>query len=54
LLIKPLKMIVGQSQSFTAAMIRYPWLSQLATKYLATSVPSEQTFSAAGNIANIK
>jgi len=44
-------------QWWAASMIRYPRLSQLATKYLsppATSVPSEQAFSAAGNIVNAK
>lgn len=40
-----------------SSMMRYPCLSQLATKYLAppaTSIPSEQAFSAAGNIVNMK
>ena len=44
-------------QWWASSMMRYPRLSQLATKYLAppaTSVPSEQAFSAAGNIVNIK
>ena len=44
-------------QWWTNSAMRYPRLSQLATKYLAppaTSVPSEQAFSAAGNIVNIK
>ena len=43
-------------QWWAASMIRQLWLSQLATKYLATpatSVPSEQAFSAAGNIVNM-
>ena len=37
--------------------MHYPHLSQLATKYLAppaTLVPSEQAFSSAGNIVDIK
>ena len=44
-------------QWWTSSAMHYPCLSQLATKYLAppdTSVPSEQAFSAAGNIVNIK
>ena len=43
-------------QWWTSSAMRYPRLSQLATKYLAppaTSVLSEQAFSAAGNIVNI-
>ena len=43
-------------QWWAGSMMHYPRLSQLATKYLAvaaTSVPSEQAFSAAGNIVNI-
>jgi len=51
---------MGQRQSLTVVgrfIMRYPHYSQLAMKYLAppaTSVPSEQAFSAAGNIVNIK
>ena len=44
-------------QWWASSVMRYPRLSQLATKYLAppaTSVPSEQAFSTAGNIVNIK
>ena len=44
-------------QWWASSVMRYPRLSQLATKYLAppvTLVPSEQAFSAAGNIVNIK
>ena len=44
-------------QWWASSAMCYPRLSQLATKYLAlpaTSVPSEQAFSATGNIVNIK
>ena len=44
-------------QWWASSAMCYPRLSQLATKYLAppaTSVPSEQAFSAAVNIVNIK
>ena len=43
-------------QWWASSAMHYPHLSQLATKYLAplaTSVPSEQAFSTAGNIVNI-
>ena len=53
----PWKISFYPLQWWASLAMRYPHLSQLATKYLAppaTSLPSEQAFIAAVNIVNIK